>query len=74
MTHGPHAIHRLWRMRRRHDHIDATLAAAGAAWELTYLRNDRTMLAWRYPDEVDARRDADTRRRELERAGWVSHW
>jgi hypothetical protein len=32
------------------------------------------MLAWRYPDEVDARRDADTRRRELERAGWVSHW
>jgi hypothetical protein len=65
---------RLWRMRRRRDHIDATLAQAGAEWELTYLRNDRAMLAWRYGDEGDARAEADTRRRDLERAGWVSHW
>jgi len=65
---------RLWRMRRRRDHIDATLAAAGHGWELTYLRNDKPMLAWRYVDDAEARRDAADRRRELERAGWVFHW
>jgi hypothetical protein len=74
MTASADAPLRLWRMRRRHDHIDATLAAAGEAWELTYLRNDRPMLAWRYGDADEARAEADTRRRELERAGWVSHW
>jgi hypothetical protein len=32
------------------------------------------MLAWRYADESEARDDAEARRRELERAGWTSHW
>ncbi|MEZ5319913.1 MAG: hypothetical protein R2752_21095 [Vicinamibacterales bacterium] len=65
---------RLWRMRRRHHHIDATLARAGAAWQLTFLRNDQPMIVWRYDDEAAARAEADLRRRDLERAGWTSHW
>jgi hypothetical protein len=65
---------RLWRMRRRHQHIDATLAPDGAAWRLTFLRNDRPMIVWRYDEEAAARGEAELRRRDLERAGWTSHW
>lgn len=61
-------------MRRRRDHIDAELGTLGDTWELTYLRNDRPMLSWRYAEEAEARRDATERRRELERAGWIFHW
>jgi hypothetical protein len=65
---------RLWRMRRRHQQIEASLAPAGSDWELTFLRNHKPMLMWRYADETAARTEAETHRRELERAGWVSHW
>jgi hypothetical protein len=65
---------RLWRLRRRHQHIDATLSPAGALWELAFWHNDRPVLAWRYPDAHAARVEADTRRLALERAGWTSHW
>jgi hypothetical protein len=66
--------HRLWRVRRRHDHIDATLHSTRAGWTLRFFRNDRLLLAWRFSSESAARADAVARRRELERAGWVSHW
>jgi len=66
--------HRLWRMRRRHDQIDAVLRPTGQGWELTYSRNQRPMLVWRYASRDDAVADADARRRELERAGWTAHW
>ena len=65
---------RLWRVRRRHDHIDATLRAARKTWTLQFFRNDRLLLTWRFASESDARDEATSRRRELERAGWVSHW
>ena len=74
MSAPPDLSQRLWRMRRRHQHIDATLVAADGFWELTYWRNRQPMLVWRYPDEAEARAEADARRRELERAGWTSHW
>jgi len=61
-------------VRRRHDHIDATLRATRNAWTLRFFRNDRLLLAWRFAAESDARAEATSRRRELERAGWVSHW
>jgi hypothetical protein len=65
---------RLWRMRRRDQHIDALLSVAGDAWLLTFERNGRAMLTWRYPAESSARDEADARRLALERAGWTSHW
>lgn len=65
---------RLWRMRRRNQQIEATLAQAGPSWELTFARNHKPMLVWRYKEPGAARAEADAHRRELERAGWVSHW
>jgi hypothetical protein len=65
---------RLWRVRRRHDHIDAVLSEAPAAWTLEYLRNDTAFLVWRYPDRASAIAEADGRLQELLRAGWNAHW
>ncbi len=68
---------RLWRARRRHDHIDAVLErreAPPVVWELQYLCNDRPFLAWRYADRAAAEADAEARLADLQRAGWTSHW
>ena len=65
---------RLWRVRRRHDHIDAVLRELGPIWELEFVRNDRVFLMWRYPDRASAATEADARLRDLQRAGWTSHW
>jgi hypothetical protein len=65
---------RLWRARRRHDHIEAELRPDGAAWVLAYARNDRLLLEQRYTREDAARDDAAARLKDLQRAGWVDHW
>jgi hypothetical protein len=41
---------------------------------LEYWRNDRLLLASRFSREAPARADAETRLRELLRAGWIDHW
>ena len=65
---------RLWRVRRRHVHIDAELHEDAGAWQLEFLRNDRLMLRWRFVDQRAARQEADRRLRELQRVGWTLHW
>lgn len=65
---------RLWRVRRRRDHIDALLNAGGAGWDLQFLRNDRRLVVWHYETREAASAEAHARLRELERAGWTSHW
>ena len=65
---------RLWRARRRHDHLDAVLRPEGSQWRLQYYRNDRLLLTWNYPDRDTARAEARRRLRELQRAGWTVHW
>ena len=65
---------RLWRARRRHDHIDAVLRRDGRDWLLQFLHNDRSLLTWPYPDEASARAEAAARLRALQRAGWTVHW
>lgn len=65
---------RLWRARRRHDRIDAVLRRAGSMWELRFVRNDRLLVARRFVNQRLARAEAAGRLRDLERAGWVSHW
>jgi hypothetical protein len=78
-------VERLWRVRRRHDHLDAMLerrssnfevrgSASAAVWELTFRRNDAPFLMWRYPDRESAIVEADARLQGLLRAGWTSHW
>ncbi len=65
---------RLWRARRRHDHIDAVLQRAGSGWVLQFSRNDKPMLSRPYARQADARADAVARLKELQRAGWTDHW
>jgi hypothetical protein len=65
---------RLWRVRKRHNHIDAVLHDTPLGWQLEFSRNDRQMVAWSFDDEQAARREADRHLRELQRAGWTVHW
>ena len=65
---------RLWRVRKRHDHIDALLVETGDGWQLQFGRNDRPLVSWRFDTQGEAQCEADKRLRELQRAGWTSHW
>jgi hypothetical protein len=65
---------RVWRVRKRHDHIDAEIRPRGSEWELRILHNGRRLLSWRFADRDEASAEATARRRELERSGWQSHW
>ena len=67
-------VARLWRARRRHDHVDAMLEHDGVTWRLSFLRNDRPLLTMDYADREIARVEAKRRLRELQRAGWTVHW
>jgi hypothetical protein len=74
VTAGTEPGQRLWRARRRHDHLDAIVRAAGGRWELQYLLNGRVMLAWRFDSPEAAAADAGERLSALQRAGWNIHW
>jgi hypothetical protein len=65
---------RLWRLRKRHDHIDAILREVAGRWRLQFARNDRPLIVWDFASERDARDEAERKLKELERAGWNSHW
>jgi hypothetical protein len=67
-------LERLWRVRSRHDHIDAMLSGRASRWELQFLYNDRLMLAWCHERRETACGVAAERLRELQRAGWNTHW
>ena len=69
---GLHA--RLWRVRKRHDYIDALLQETADGWQLEFGRNDRPLVVWRFETQSEAQREADKRLRDLQRAGWTSHW
>ena len=65
---------RLWRARRRHDHLDAIIADSAGRWTLKFVLNDRLIVSWPFPTRDDAAREADGRLRELQRVGWNTHW
>jgi hypothetical protein len=65
---------RLWRVRRRGDWIDASLAGRGATWCLQYARKGRPLAEWDFNTREQAVDAARAKLRELERAGWTEHW
>jgi len=65
---------RLWRVRKRHDHLDVTIDETGGSWELVFARNDRKFLSLHFPTRARAEAEAAAKLKELERAGWLSHW
>lgn len=72
-TADAHAT-RLWRARRRHDHLDAVVAEATGQWTLRFLLNDRLIVSWPFATRDAAAAEADARLRELQRVGWNTHW
>jgi hypothetical protein len=65
---------RLWRARRRHTYIDALVRDSDARWVLEFRRNGRLLLTWQFGTRDEASAEAMSRLRDLERAGWVTHW
>lgn len=74
MTEPAQEFERIWRVRRRHAHIDALLRARGGTWDLRFTRNDRVLVTQEFPDRDAACAAAELRLRELQRAGWNMHW
>jgi hypothetical protein len=65
---------RLWRLRRRHAHIDVYLGEERCGWTLRFVRNGRLLFEGRFTNRDEAVRAGRARVLELERAGWTSHW
>ena len=66
---------RLWRVRRRHDSIEAYLQlSSDAGWSLQFLRNGRVIVTRTFQSRDEAVRVAEARLREFERVGWNQHW
>ena len=69
------AVHRLWRLRKLYQTIDAELQDAGAGTtELQFRLNGTPMYSRRCSTREEAVAAAEERRVELEREGWMSHW
>jgi hypothetical protein len=65
---------RLWRARRRHDHVDAVVTGVAGQWTLQFHLNDRLIVSWPFATREEATQEADGRLRDLQRAGWNTHW
>jgi hypothetical protein len=66
--------HRVWRVRRRHDSIEAYLRPSTSDWLLQFSRNGRAIFSQTFSTREEAERVADARLQELCRAGWNEHW
>jgi hypothetical protein len=66
---------RLWRVRKNHTWIDAQLYDAGnATFELRLLYDGDVILRRECSTRTAAVSCAEERLRELQRAGWNTHW
>jgi hypothetical protein len=66
---------RVWRARKHQSWIDAQLhPTADAGFELQFFYDGSLVLSRVWPVREDAVAYAATQLRELQRAGWNSHW
>jgi hypothetical protein len=66
---------RLWRLRKRQQTIDAILQRnENGGIMLKFAMNGQRLTAREYASRREAMAAATERRRELERAGWATHW
>jgi len=67
---------RVWRVRKNHTWIDARLldAAATGVIELQFYYDNMLIFARHCPSRDEAVAAADTYLKNLQRAGWNTHW
>jgi len=71
-----HVSERLWRLRKRQQSIDAFVHKSDDddGVTLEFSMNGKRLTARRWPSRAQAVRAATDQRKELERAGWATHW
>jgi hypothetical protein len=78
VSHKPsalsHDVIRLWRVRKNHTWIDAQLTSGPAAIELRFFLDGEPIFSRQFSTRALATGDAQRRLRDLERAGWTTHW
>ena len=67
---------RVWRLRKNSTWLDARLSgsADAGAVELKFFRDNALISSRSWPTREDAMADAERHLRELQRAGWNTHW
>jgi hypothetical protein len=66
---------RVWRVRKHHTWIDAQVRGiASGAWEIQFYYDGALVFARRWPSRPQALAHAAEQLRELQRAGWNTHW
>ena len=65
---------RIWRLRKRHQAVDAELHPVGNEIEVRFLFNGTLAYSRRCPTRDLALETAAAKRAQLEREGWLFHW
>jgi hypothetical protein len=67
---------RVWRVRKNHTWLDARLrdCAGSSDVELTFFYDGAPLHTRRWPSRENAIADAERQLRDLQRAGWNTHW
>ena len=71
---GPSIAERLWRVRKDHTWIDAQLTSNPTATEVRFFLDGERVFSRAFPTRALATADAERRLRDLQRAGWTTHW
>jgi hypothetical protein len=67
---------RVWRLRKDHTWIDARLreCADASGVEIQFFYDGALLFARRWPSREQALTHAESQLRDLQRAGWNTHW
>ena len=67
---------RVWRLRKDHTWLDARLTdcAESTDVEAQFFYDGALLVARRWPSREQALTHAEDQRRDLQRAGWITHW
>jgi hypothetical protein len=67
---------RVWRLRKNSTWLDARLRqnTEDAGVELQFFRDNTLISSRRWPSREEAMTDAERQLRDLQRAGWNTHW
>jgi len=68
---------RVWRVRKDHTWLDARIrecAGSGGDVELQFFYDGALLVARTWPSRDEALSEAEGQLRDLQRAGWNTHW